>query len=112
MGIELSFLRVSLTQPPKARLELELQRLRPGEPHSEEREAILGHVEGAVVLTVLRVGEGGIRKIALTLFAYLGEQPVNIAEDISVPLPEELRNVPRVGERLAILEGDDRDERD
>ena len=84
-------------------LQLERQCLLAGEPHGEERETIAGHIEGTIGLTVLGIDEGGLPKIRDTH----GGEVFDFIDDMLVAFPEVCRHVPAIGDRSAVLDGDD-----
>ena len=88
-------------------LQLERQCLLAGEPHGEERETIAGHIEAGVrLVSGLREGVDPCTKVCMGCREF-GEERVNLCDNGSVVLPEVCRHVPAIGDRSAVLDGDD-----
>lgn len=70
----------------------------PGEPHDEEGEPVLGHVEGPQH-PARSVLVGAERKIAPSELG-AASKPVDGSQNVLVGLPEELGHITAIGERL------------
>ena len=71
----------------------------PGEAHGKQKEVVAIHLVHAVLLTVLRIGVGGLLKIEEAFF----DQDFNVAQHIVVTLPVGFSHFQVGGRGLAIF---------